>query len=99
MLNLRKFTFLRPGLLVAQGLFRQFGFDLIYTRVKGIPDAELYSPFFAPWRSEVWRERLRATDPRSLVSLEAKYLLYTMAEDALRRCPGELAECGVYKGG
>jgi O-methyltransferase len=99
MINLRKFTVLRPALLAAQRLLRRFGFELTYTRVRGIADAELYSPFFGPWRSEVWRTRLRAGDPRSVVPLEAKYLLHTLADDAMRRCHGELAECGVYKGG
>lgn len=98
-MNLRKFTGLRAGLLATQRLFRKFGFELTYTRVTGIADAGLYSPFFGPWRSEVWRERLHADDPHSLVPLEAKYVLHTLADDAIRRCQGELAECGVYKGG
>src|SRR5260370_41640074 len=99
MINLRKLTGLRACLVGVQHLVRKLGFELTYTRVKGIPDAEMYSPFFAPWNNEIWRNRLRSTDPRSLIPLEAKYLLHTLADDAVRRCAGELAECGVYKGG
>lgn len=82
-----------------QRLTRKFGLEITYTSVQGIPDAKLYAPFFGPWRSEDWRKRLRADDPRSLVPPEAKYTLYTTAEDCVRRCQGQLAECGVYKGG
>lgn len=99
MVNLRKFTVLRPALLAFQRLSRRFGFEVTYTRVTGIADAELYAPFFGPWLSQSWRTRLHAGDPRSLVPLEAKYVLHTLADDSVRRCPGQLAECGVYKGG
>src|SRR5260370_26685935 len=54
---------------------------------------------FEPWRSPEWRTRLRESDRRTLVPLQARYVLHTLAEDALRRCDGELAECGVYRGG
>jgi O-methyltransferase len=54
---------------------------------------------FSPWLSSEWRARLRADDPRSLAPPQAKYILYCLALDASRRCSGEVAECGVYKGG
>jgi O-methyltransferase len=80
-----------------------FGFDLVDPRppvaFRSIKDAELYLPTFHPWLSPEWKERLRAGDPRSVVPLHAKYVLYCLALDCLRRCDGEFAECGVYRGG
>ena len=64
-----------------------------------IKDAEFYKPEFSPWLTPEWGGRLRADDPRSLLPLRAKYILYCLAMDATMRCAGELAECGVYKGG
>nr|QOL00457.1 hypothetical protein [uncultured organism] len=57
---------------------------------------DLYAPFYQPWRSAEWRARLRVNDP---LSLDCKYLLYQFMSDAVARCPGEVAECGVYRGG
>src|SRR5258708_37952188 len=99
MSNLRKLAFVRPVFLGAQSLLRRVGIEVTYPKVTGIPDAELYSPMFEPWRSAEWRTRLRESDRRTLVPLQARYVLHTLAEDALRRCDGELAECGVYRGG
>ncbi|HXW77817.1 MAG TPA: TylF/MycF/NovP-related O-methyltransferase, partial [Candidatus Eremiobacteraceae bacterium] len=59
----------------------------------------LYDPSFQPWRSREWREKLHDGDPRSLVSLERKYVLVTLLSQALGRAAGDVAECGVYKGG
>jgi O-methyltransferase len=64
-----------------------------------LPDPELYSPLFEPWRSGPWREKLRADDPRSVVSLDRKYILYQLLSQSVARCPGAVAECGVYLGG
>ena len=97
--RLRGAAFLRPVLKGMQAAFGAAGFQLTYARVTGIPDANLYHPKFSPWRSEEWRTRLRVDDPRSLVDPERKYVLYTRALEATRRLPGDLAECGVYKGG
>ncbi|HLJ86867.1 MAG TPA: TylF/MycF/NovP-related O-methyltransferase [Candidatus Angelobacter sp.] len=99
MMDFRKFGAFRGAFLTVQRLAKKLGFELRYTRVTGIPDAELYSPFFSPWRSTTWEQRLRTKDSRSLVPPEAKYTLHVLAEDAIRRCEGQLAECGVYKGG
>jgi O-methyltransferase len=99
MSNLQKLAFLRPAFLALQSLFKRVGIQVTYTKVTGIPDAELYSPMFEPWRSADWRTRLREDDHRTLVPLQARYVLHVLAEDAIRRCKGELAECGVYRGG
>ena len=97
--SIRQLLFLRPVLQFVQALFRKAGFKLIYAQVSGIPDAELYAPFFEPWTAADWRRRLRDGDNRSAVPLEAKYVLWTLLNDSLRNCDGDAAECGVYKGG
>jgi O-methyltransferase len=91
----------RPVVRSAQYFFGKFGFQLIDYRPpnRDIKDAEYYQPMFSPWLTPEWKDRLRAEDPRSLVPLHAKYVLYSLALDATRRCSGEIAECGVYKGG
>jgi O-methyltransferase len=95
----------RPGVRAARYFFDQFGFELIEYKPhlkpskRPIRDIEYYRPMFNPWLAPEWKERLRAADPRSLLSLHAKYVFYTLALDATRRCSGEVAECGVYKGG
>jgi O-methyltransferase len=85
----------------AQRFFRKFKYELLDTRCPfpWIEDSQFYTPLFNPWLMPEWRERLRADDSRSLLPLQAKYVLYCLALDASRRCSGELAECGVYKGG
>lgn len=91
--------FLRPAWRTARSLIRRCGFELTYARVTGIPDADLYAPFYQPWRARQWQKALRTDDPRSLVLASSKYVLYRHAEDAVARCAGGVAECGVYQGG
>jgi O-methyltransferase len=85
----------------AQRFFDRLGFHLVDYRppCSEIKDAEFYRPMFSPWLTSEWSARLRVDDPRSLLSLHARYMLYCLALDATRRCGGEVAECGVYKGG
>ena len=91
----------RPAVRVSQYFFGLFGFELTDSKPSNreIKDVEFYKPMFSPWLMPEWRQRLRAEDSRSLVPLHARYVLYCLALDATRRCSGELAECGVYKGG
>lgn len=96
--DVRSFSILRPLLSATQHLFRRLGFELVYARVNGIKDAELYGPLFHPWQSLEWRTILH-DDPQSAVSLDRKYLLYNLLADTLPRSSGEIAECGVYRGG
>jgi O-methyltransferase len=100
-MKLRPFPFGPQAFRAAQGFFDRMGFELVDYRppYSDVKDVELYRPRFSPWLSAEWSVRLRAHDPRSLVPLHAKYILYCLALDATRRCGGELAECGVYKGG
>lgn len=91
----------RPAVRISQRLFGHFGFEIVDRKSPhpSIQDAEYYRPMFSPWLMPEWKQRLHADDPRSLVPLRAKYILYCLAQDAVRRCAGDLAECGVYKGG
>jgi O-methyltransferase len=91
----------RPAFQAAQRFVSWFGCELVYCRPanRDIKDADYYRPMFSPWLTPEWKKRLRADDPRSLVPLPAKYVLYCLALDATGRCSGEIAECGVYKGG
>jgi O-methyltransferase len=91
----------RPAVRVSRCFFGLFGFDLIDSKPSNcdIKDVEFYRPLFSPGLMPEWKQRLRADDPRSMLPLDARYVLYCLALDATKRCRGELAECGVYKGG
>jgi O-methyltransferase len=91
----------RPAVRAAQCFFGHFGFQLVDCKPpnREIKDANYYQPLFSPWLTPEWKGRLRAEDSRSLVPLQAKYMLYCLALDATKRCNGDIAECGVYKGG
>jgi O-methyltransferase len=97
--DFRQLTFLRPGLLAAQKMADRVGFQLVYSRVTGIPDAELYRPMFQPWRSATWSAKLNLGDNRSLLTPEARYYFYSLAAEAKSSSSGSVAECGVYRGG
>jgi O-methyltransferase len=90
-----------PAVRASQRFFGLFGFDLVDYRPsnRDIRDVELYRPMFSPWLSPEWRKTLRADDARSLLTPQARYNLFSLALVATRRCEGDLAECGVYKGG
>ncbi|MBV9271355.1 MAG: class I SAM-dependent methyltransferase [Candidatus Eremiobacteraeota bacterium] len=91
----KAFELLRTAAAVA-------GFDIRYTRVRdaaNIPDGYLYRPLFEPWRSQAWKKRLRMEDDASLVTADRKYVLHTLLEQAARAVDGDVAECGVYRGG
>jgi O-methyltransferase len=64
-----------------------------------IPDAELYRPLFSPWlgRGEFRRYHGIAA-PRTLVSADRCHVLYSLLRQAIR-VPGDVWECGVYRGG
>jgi len=100
-MKLRPFTPLRPVVRAAQYFFNAVGFQLVDYRPpnRDIKDAEFYKPMFSPWLTPEWKQRLRAHDERSLLPLHAKYNFLTLAMEATRRCSGDVAECGVYKGG
>lgn len=90
----------KPLVGSAQWFFKAFGFDLVdYRPQHPIKDAQFYRPMFSPWMTPEWSSRLRAGDSHSVLSLQSRYNLYTLALESIRRCNGDLAECGVYKGG
>jgi len=90
-----------PAVRASQRFFGLFGFDLVDYRPpdRNIKDAEFYRPMYSPWLTPEWGKLLRADDSRSLLTLQAKYILYSLALDASHRCSGAIAECGVYRGG
>ncbi len=92
-------NFSRPGLLGAQKLVNRLGFQLVYARVSGIPDAELYRPMFQPWRSGKWSAKLSLGENPAAITPEARYYFYSLATEAKLCSTGSAAECGVYRGG
>jgi O-methyltransferase len=100
-INLRGLPFGPVAVRAAQRFFDALGFQLIDYRPPcvNIEDVELYKPMFSPWLSPEWKRRLHSEDARSLVPIQARYNLYCLAQNATRRCHGDVAECGVYKGG
>ena len=67
--------------------------------VPAIPDHELYTPRFSPWlaRSE-FLEDYEIAKPRTLVTVDRGYVLYTLGRQALA-LDGDFWDCGVYRGG
>lgn len=64
-----------------------------------IPDADLYRPLFSPWHGQgEFRRFYEIAAPRTLVSPDRCYVLYTLLGQAAH-VPGDVWECGVYKGG
>jgi O-methyltransferase len=64
-----------------------------------IPDGDLYRPLFSPWLGQgEFRRYYDIAAPRTLVSPDRCYVLYTLLCQALS-LQGDVWECGVYKGG
>jgi O-methyltransferase len=67
--------------------------------MRGVPDANLYSPHFQPWRGlDPFRGAYDEIQARSLVGPEAAWTLYSLARQALA-VEGDFVEAGVYRGG
>jgi len=65
----------------------------------GIPDAECYRPFFAPWLLQgEFNDFYARAKPFTLVSADRCHVLYSLAVQALA-LEGEFWECGVFRGG
>ena len=78
---------------------RTAGFEIRrLPRVTTIPDAELYEPFYAPWRSPAFATTYARIAPYAVASQERCYVLAILAAQAAR-LDGEVWECGVYRGG
>ena len=94
--------FIAPtALKLSRQFFSQFGYELTDLKPynQDIKDVEYYRPLFCPWLTPEWKDRLRIGDARSLLTPQAKYVFYCLSFEAVGRCSGDLAECGVYKGG
>lgn len=79
-----------------------FGYDIRRIRVpslyKNIPNASLYQPLFSPWLGKQFTPYYAIAAPRTLVSADRCYVLYTLLRQALT-IDGDVWECGVYRGG
>jgi O-methyltransferase len=64
-----------------------------------IPDKALYRPLFSPWEDPAWQAERQLAGSQSLVSSDRQYVLERLLRQALRSVPGDIAECGVYRGG
>lgn len=66
---------------------------------RNIPNRELYRPLFSPWLGqEDFAVYYALAAPKTLVSSDRCYVLWTLLRQALH-LPGDIWECGVYKGG
>ena len=65
---------------------------------KHIPNAALYQPLFSPWVGKQFTRYYAIAAPRTLVSADRCYVLYTLLRQALT-LGGDVWECGVYRGG
>jgi len=82
-------------------MFAAFGFDLQYFgRIPQlVPDRAAYQPRFRPWLLPQWQSRFAPTRGLTMVSDDRLYVLASLLGQALATCPGDVAECGVYRGG
>jgi O-methyltransferase len=96
MLDLQRKTFFQ-----IQRLAARFGFDVRYFGdiPAQTPDRDCYRPRFEPWHLDRWRARLGADDPTSLLTMDRRYVLATLLEQAAGTVSGDVVECGVYRGG
>lgn len=83
-----------------QSLLRRVGLDVrrISPPVPGIPDAELYHPTFEAWSMPGFDDAFAPALERSLVTRDRLYVLHRLLSQALA-VPGDVIECGVYRGG
>lgn len=86
-----------------KSLTNTLGFEVRRSRLRfvgaDVPDRELYRPLFSPWLGlgEFRRYYDRAA-PRTLVSADRCYVLYTLLRQAMH-LQGNIWECGVFRGG
>jgi O-methyltransferase len=81
---------------VAAGL----GFEIrrLQKQQANIADWQLYRPLYSPWFSDEFQKYYSIAAPRTLVSPDRCYVLYTLLRQALR-IDADIVECGVYRGG
>ena len=64
----------------------------------GIPDLAFYKPLFSPWFLPDFQKYYAIAEPRTVVSPDRCFVLYILLKQALT-IDGDIAECGVYRGG
>jgi O-methyltransferase len=67
-------------------------------RRANLPDADLYDPVFAPWRSPEFSRLYAGILPYTLVSPDRCWILWSLLRQACR-ISGDVLEIGVYRGG
>ena len=83
---------------------RKRGFMLCRTAERNsqslsIPDGNYYAPLFSPWLGfGEFSKYYEIARPRTLVSSDRCWILYSLCRQCLS-LPGDVWECGVYKGG
>jgi O-methyltransferase len=84
-------------ILSASGYFRFRTW--LGSRGRPVPDAHLYQPLYSPWEGAPdFADHERAIRKHTLVSRDRCYVLWRTLQQALR-LPGDLVECGVFRGG
>lgn len=86
-----------------QSIARSCGFDVRRIRSapdwSTIPDSDLYAPLYSPWLGRGdFRRYFSIAEKKTLISPDRGYVLYTLLRQWLS-VPGDVWECGVYKGG
>ncbi len=101
MISTKAVNLLSKFIPVVQAALRRAGLDVrrATSPVRGIPDEHLYHPRFEPWTSTDWDIRFAPALQRSIVSRDRLYVLYTLLLQACASVPGDVIECGVYRGG
>lgn len=104
----------RYGRLLAKSLLHRLGYevrrarpvtDIDYAAALSVSESEYYTewsspcPLFSPWMADPdFREIYRSAEPYSIVPRERCHTLVSLARHTAH-LNGDVAECGVYKGG
>jgi O-methyltransferase len=84
-------------LLAATGYYRFRTW--LASRGASVPGASLYQPLYAPWLGlPAFEEHYQAIRKLTMVSRDRAHILWRTLQQALR-LPGDLVECGVFRGG
>jgi O-methyltransferase len=86
-----------------KSLTNTLGFEVRRSRLgfngANVPDGDLYRPLFSPWLGlGEFRRYFDRAAPRTLVSPDRCYVLYTLLRQAMH-LEGDVWECGVFRGG
>ena len=79
-------------------IVRRYLRKLGYEVYKMPADAGLYQPLYSPWNSQAFKRYYAIAEPKTLVSPDRCYVLERLFRQTIP-VPGDIFECGVYKGG